>query len=304
VGSQAFEIKVTSEENTEIADDFIKPVTLTFTYTEEQIKDFTEDTLSIYRWDAATGKWESLGGTVDPVNNTITVELLQFSLFAIVGEKSVVASVGDLIKLTCPANAGLNDPCRSVYFLGADGKRYVFPNATTYFSWYADFSGVKEVTAAELQSYPLGSNVTIRPGSYLVKITTDPKVYAVEPGGKLRWLASEAVARTLYGEDWATRVVDVPDAFFVNYDASQAVDNKVTAATKHPAGTLIKYPSASSIYYVDGVFKRAFVSWEAFVANGFRQEFVLTISEGIAYATGNQITGAEPELRTTAGPDF
>lgn len=64
----------------------------------------------------------------------------------VVAPASAAASTGDLIKMS--GNT-------SVYYLGADGKRYVFPNSTTYFSWYPDFSGVVTIPAAELQSYPL-----------------------------------------------------------------------------------------------------------------------------------------------------
>ncbi|HQB26714.1 MAG TPA: hypothetical protein PLP70_02560, partial [bacterium] len=127
--------------------------------------------------------------------------------FGKVGVTKAAAQPGSLIKMN-----GLS----SVYYLGADGKRYVFPNQTTYFSWYKDFSGVVTISQSELESYPLGSNITMRPGTYLVKITTNPKVYAVEPGGLLRAIPDEASAKALYGDNWAKRVVDVPDAFFTN----------------------------------------------------------------------------------------
>jgi hypothetical protein len=105
----------------------------------------------------------------------------------------------------------------TVYYLASDGKRYVFPNQKTYLTWYADFTGVLTVDYADLITFPLGGNVTYRPGVRLVKITTDPKVYAVDHGGRLRWVKTEAVAKALYGTDWNKKVDDVPDAFFTNY---------------------------------------------------------------------------------------
>ena len=51
----------------------------------------------------------------------------------------------------------------------------------------------------------------------MVKITTDPKAYAVDQGGILRHVASEQLAKTLYGLNWFEQIEDVPDAFFVNY---------------------------------------------------------------------------------------
>jgi len=148
------------------------------------------------------------------------------------------ATSGDLIKLQCAAGAGVNDPCKAVYYLGADAKRYVFPNEKTYMTWYSDFSGVKIVSLTEMSSYAIGGNVTYRPGVKLVKITTDPKVYAVSANGTLRWVTTAAIAEALYGVNWArTSVEDVSDAFFVNYkvgaDITVASDyNKATETSE------------------------------------------------------------------------
>lgn len=114
---------------------------------------------------------------------------------------------GDLIKASGP----------SVYYYGQNGKRYVFPNEKTFTTWYGGFSSVKTITDGELAAIPIGGNVTYRPGVKLVKVTTDPRTYAVGAGGTLRWIQTESVARELYGTDWNTKVDDVPDPFFVNY---------------------------------------------------------------------------------------
>lgn len=105
----------------------------------------------------------------------------------------------------------------SVYYCGADGKRYVFTNEKVYFSWYKDFSGVIAVSPAAMAVIRIGGNVTYKPGSRLVKIVTDPRVYAVSKGGVLRWVPSEAVARFYFGADWARLIDDIPDAFFFSY---------------------------------------------------------------------------------------
>ena len=105
----------------------------------------------------------------------------------------------------------------AVYYHGRDGKRYVFPNDKAYFTWYADFSSVQTVSAVTLAAIPIGGNVTYRPGIKMVKITTDPKVYAVAKNGTLRHLGSEALAHALYGTNWNQKIDDVPDAFFTNY---------------------------------------------------------------------------------------
>lgn len=135
---------------------------------------------------------------------------------------SVGAAVsGDLIKITCTgSNASV---CTAVYYLGADGKRYVFPNEKTFFTWYTGFSTVNSISQTEMESYPIGGNATYKPGVKMVKITTDPKVYAVAANGTLRWVSSEAVATSLYGANWNQQIDDVSDAFFVNYTVGSSI---------------------------------------------------------------------------------
>lgn len=188
------------------------------------------------------------------------------------------ASAGDLIKM---------DGLSSVYYLGDDGKRYVFPNEATFFSWYSDFSSVVTISASELQSYPIGGNVTMRPGTKLVKITTDPSVYAVEPNGVLRKIQSEAQAIALYGTNWNKRVVDIADAFFSNYTIGSAL-----TSGSIPAGSLVKNEGAADVYYYDGSAYRKIASESAFTANRFQFSNVLTVSNAIT-AGGSSIASAE-----------
>ena len=113
---------------------------------------------------------------------------------------------------------------QAVYYYGEDGKRYVFPNEKTYRTWYSDFSNVQVISDSELGSIAIGGNVTYRPGVKLVKITTDPKVYAIGTNGTLRWVKTETAAAALYGVDWAKQVDDVPDVFFTNYHEGLTIE--------------------------------------------------------------------------------
>lgn len=191
-------------------------------------------------------------------------------------------SAGDLIKASGPA----------VYYYAGDSKRYVFPNETTYWSWYSDFSSVKTITDAELAAIQIGGNVTIRPGTKLVKITTDPKVYAVTAGGSLHWVESEAIATSLYGASWAQRVVDVPDAFFVNYTVGSSVSSPV-----HPDGTLVMMSGSTDKYVVVGGQKRMFASDAAFTANGYKMADVIQTTA--TYPDGQPVSGREAMLADT-----
>ena len=130
---------------------------------------------------------------------------------------STVAAARTLVKLVCPAGATVNDPCKAVYYVGADGKRHAFPNSQTYFTWYLNFNNVNELSSADMATLPLGKNVTYRPGTRMVKFTTDNKVYAVAANGTLRWVKSEALAVALFGLDWSKRIDDISDTFYTNY---------------------------------------------------------------------------------------
>jgi len=130
---------------------------------------------------------------------------------------SPTASARTLVKTACLAGATPDDPCKAVYYIGADGKRHAFPNSKVFFTWYQNFDTVQVISASTLASYPLGKNVTYRPGVKMVKFTTDPKVYAVARGGDLRWITTEAIARTYYGDSWNQMIDDIPDTFYTNY---------------------------------------------------------------------------------------
>jgi hypothetical protein len=112
---------------------------------------------------------------------------------------------------------------QAVYYCGADGKRYAFPNDKIYFTWYDGFVDVVTITREEMVKITLGGNVTYRPGLRLIKVRTDPKVYVVEKGGTLRWIRSAETAKTLYGEDWNQKIDDLPDAFFFDYKIGEPI---------------------------------------------------------------------------------
>jgi hypothetical protein len=114
----------------------------------------------------------------------------------------------------------------TLYYVAADGKRYVFPNEKTYQTWFYDFSDVTVLSMEEIQTIPLGGNVRYRPGVLLIKIQTDPKVYAVTQNGQLRWVKTEQLAQKLYGENWNLLIDDVPDSFFTNYTISEDIDEE------------------------------------------------------------------------------
>jgi hypothetical protein len=120
----------------------------------------------------------------------------------------------------------------ALYWYAKNGKRYVFPNEATYRTWYPLNSScpvIRQVSDRDLATILIGGNVTYRPGTRIIKIKSDPKVYAVSKGGVARWLTTDAVIRAIFGTNWKTRVDDVPDAFFINY----TIGTKITSERQY-----------------------------------------------------------------------
>lgn len=165
----------------------------------------------------------------------------------------------------------------AVYYYAADGNRYAFPNEGTYFSWFKDFSNVQEVSDAELANIPLAGNVTYRPGIHLIKIQTDPKVYAVSYGGKLHWLMSEELAIEHHDNNWNTLVHDMPDAFFVNYTISDPIteqsnyDPYLWAAQARSINEDMGIESSQNVLMSDTTVAQALVASQAIVDTNQRK---------------------------------
>lgn len=111
----------------------------------------------------------------------------------------------------------------TVYYCGRDGGRYVFQNEGTYFSWFDDFDEVKTVTDEVMGEIPIKGSVTYKPGSYLLKLPSVSKVYAVGVGGTLHWIPTAEIAEALYGANWATMVRDLPESLYPAYELGEDV---------------------------------------------------------------------------------
>ncbi len=168
------------------------------------------------------------------------------------------ASAGDLIKGTSLS---------TVYYYGYDGERYVFPNETTFFTWYSDFDDVTTISDSALSDITLGGNVVMRPGSWWVKIQSADEVYAVARDGSIHWIESEDVASAFAGSDWNERIVDVPDVFFADY----TVGTSLMEATAYEG---MLYESGSATYLVwDGEMRE--VTEDGMDDNRLMEKFVM-----------------------------
>jgi hypothetical protein len=145
----------------------------------------------------------------------------------------------------------------AVYMLDDNLNRLYFPHADVFKSWFNDYSEVVEISETCVDAYPAPLDppfgVNYRPGSRLVKVKISPSVYAIEPGNKLRKIDSEAVARQLYGDNWASLVRDISDAFWPNFkNRGQALKEG-----KPHDGMFLSTPRLDGVYLVEnGVLKK------------------------------------------------
>jgi plastocyanin len=156
-------------------------------------------------------------------------------LLSVLSIAAIVVSINGVPKPASAALVALDDlesgnlirgeTFAAVYYYGEDGFRYTFPNDKTYFTWYENFDDVKWISDADLGKIQIGGNVTYKPGVKMIKINSDPKTYAVDKGGTIRWVTSEEVAIALYGTDWNTKIDDVPDGFFPNYTTGADIES-------------------------------------------------------------------------------
>jgi hypothetical protein len=121
-------------------------------------------------------------------------------------------SAGDLI---------VGDSYSTVYYINVDGERQPFFNDATFFTHFDSFENVRGVSDATLGVLSLGTPMLPRSQSVLVKLQSDPRVYAIEESGSgetaLRWVPSEEVAHSLYGDGWAEYVLDLPVFLFPRF---------------------------------------------------------------------------------------
>ncbi|MFA6522258.1 MAG: hypothetical protein WCT24_01535 [Patescibacteria group bacterium] len=185
------------------------------------------------------------------------------------------ASAGDLIK---------GSSLSTLYYYGYDGSRYTFPNLKTYETWYLNFSGVQTLSDSALAAIPLAGNVVYRPGSYWVKIQSDPKTYAVSTDGTIRWIETETVATNFAGSNWNTQIHDVPDTFFVDYTVG-------TSLMDADAFDGMMWKDGSN-YYADVDGAKRLVSSAGRTANNMRDVYFLdgTGIDASALSSGAEIT--------------
>jgi hypothetical protein len=129
----------------------------------------------------------------------------------------------------------------TVYLVTEDMKRRPFMDAQTFLT-YADWEDVVWVEDATLQTLPMMPMIVPKPEVVLVKVNSMRDVFFVQEGDVLpvlRKLESEAVARDLFGEDWAEYVLDISPTMFRSYVVGEVID-EVGDLVDFDLGKLVK----------------------------------------------------------------
>lgn len=226
------------------------------------------------------------------VTYSVVVATIAFSLglgaIVPVASAAYTPATGDLIKTaTNPA----------VYYIDSTGARRLFSTRNTFGTWYNNFNGLKVISQADFDTLQSGANVVARPGVNLVKFDNSGAIYAVSAGAVLHVIPSSAVASALYGSAWASRVITIQSSFEANYSKTGSA---LSATSGVADGSLIKYSGSEDVYYIDGGKKRLVTS-EAFVANNFRANAVITVPTTMTFDTGTSITAQEAALANISG---
>ena len=105
----------------------------------------------------------------------------------------------------------------TIYYVDEYAVRHPFWDANTFFSYADSFDEVVWVTDATLPLLDLGDPMLPAVGVALIKVQTDPKVYAIDSDSVLRWIPDETTATALYGVDWADYVIDLESTIFARF---------------------------------------------------------------------------------------
>ena len=180
---------------------FSNNLTITMTYTSEQIAGLNESDLKIYYWDTDTSTWIALICTVNKENNTITATTNHFTYFAIMtgagtGEEGSEVTVGETAGIVdgdvvrAPDASGMDQ--FDVYIVklinGKKFRRLVLSPHVFESYGHLQWGNIKDISDTQMQTYEISNIIRCYDPTEGVD---DPKVYRLYPDGDAgakRWM--------------------------------------------------------------------------------------------------------------------
>jgi len=105
----------------------------------------------------------------------------------------------------------------TIYFVDENNLRHPFWNTNVFFTYADSWDEVVWVTDATLPTMELGDPMLPLGLTVLVKIQSEPKVYAQEFFSFLRLIPDESTAEFLYGDNWSDYVIDLEPTVFSHF---------------------------------------------------------------------------------------
>ncbi len=212
VGNYVYNFTAVNAVNASV-NTFEKAVTLTFTYTNEQVEGLNEETLKIYYWDETLSQWVSLeNSAVDMINKRVTATTTHFTYFAILGletDEEIITPPseiidGDIIQCQTSSNPF------AVYIVKTVGNTKYIRHIVSLeiFNYYGhlQWENLKQVDS--LDNYSLSGWARVNTGPNGTSGPTD-KVYEINGDQTKHWINMTA-------EDFLTHGGSEPAIYTVN----------------------------------------------------------------------------------------
>lgn len=264
---------------------FNNPVTITFSYTDEQLTEFglDEDALVGKYYDEESNTWKNPSGIIqDKENNVITISTTHFTKFAIVasGAGAAVSSASTVRLLPQHPDGTLvkAKDGNSVYVLES-GKKRPISSPTIFEARGYKWGEIVEISRAELNSYTAGTEINTYPDGYLLS-GPDSKVYFITWSGQKRHITGPSVF-TNAGFSWSN-VIAVSSSH-LNLYADGISFSTSSGDEMNVPGKLIKLTNGGTVYRIELIssrlFKRPIESPAIFDANGYKWNLVVNVSQ-------------------------
>lgn len=130
---------------------------------------------------------------------------------------------------TFPDGTRVKSPKHEAVYQIEAGKRRPFPNASVYYTWHSSFEGITQISVEEMESIELGIPMPIKPNTKLLKFPLNPKIYAVYEGEIIKYIPDPATAVSLFGADWETKIIELPEIYFLFYVKGDPIGKNISS---------------------------------------------------------------------------
>ncbi len=131
-----------------------------------------------------------------------TALAIAFSL-TILTSSAVLAATNSAAKTILPFGTVFKiKTAPQVYYVAENKIAYGIPDEATFFSWFPSFNKIQIYPKGTIGNTVSKSILTIKPGARVVKFGTDPRLYTISKGARVRWIRDEETLRQLFGNNW------------------------------------------------------------------------------------------------------